>query len=434
MDLSFVLGVLVGVFLTGLVTVLLWRSRTPDQALALELATARAQAEGLEQRHETVLEQHREQVTAAREQIRELQEQLRLVAERERHDARILQTLSPVAENLRTMQESVRRLEQERAAQFGAITEQLEGQRAAGERLYSTTQALASALRSSTSRGAWGETQLRNVVEAAGLTQRVDFDVQFGLEGEAGRGRADMIVRLPGGKALAVDAKVPFDAYLEAHAIPAGAGAEEEARRTTLLRAHVRALRGHIDTLAARAYWSGLPASPEFVIAFVPSEPLLASALDADPTLLEYAFNKRVALASPVTLWSVLKTVAYTWQQDVLTDDAKRLLDLGKTLYTRLAKLSDHAEALRRSLEKTVDCYNAFAGSLESRVLVTARQFDSLDESRVIPSSGTITAVPQRLTAIEFLDPQAATDGGDSSDAGDSERLATPISPPDAAR
>ncbi|PPH78463.1 DNA recombination protein RmuC [Rathayibacter sp. AY1D4] len=403
MDLSFALGLVVGALLAGVVAVLLARSRTPDAALALDLATARARAEGLEERHEAVVEQHREHLGSARDQIRELQEQLRVVAERERHDARILQTLSPVAESLRGMQEAVGRLERERAAQFGAITEQLEGQRAAGEQLRSTTETLASALRSTTSRGAWGETQLRNVVEAAGLTQRVDFDVQFGLEGEAGRGRADMVVRLPGGKAIAVDAKVPFDAYLEASAIPAGVGGEEEARRAGLLRAHVRALRGHVDALAARSYWTGLPASPEFVIAFVPSEPLLASALDADPSLLEYAFRKRVALASPVTLWSVLKTVAYTWQQDVLTDDAKRLLDLGKTLYARLGTLADHAEGLRRSLEKTVDSYNAFAGSLESRVLVTARQFDSLDESRVIAPVRGVASSPRRLTAVELL-------------------------------
>jgi DNA recombination protein RmuC len=247
MDLTFVLGLVVGALLAGVAAVLLARSRTPDAALALDLATARARAEGLEERHEAVVE---------------LQEQLRVVAERERHDARILQTLSPVAESLRGMQEAVGRLERERAAQFGAITEQLEGQRAAGEQLRSTTETLASALRSNTSRGAWGETQLRNVVEAAGLTQRVDFDVQFGLEGEAGRGRADMVVRLPGGKAIAVDAKVPFDAYLEASAIPAGAVGEEEARRAGLLRAHVRALRGHVDALAARSYWTGLPASP----------------------------------------------------------------------------------------------------------------------------------------------------------------------------
>ncbi|NQX11286.1 DNA recombination protein RmuC [Microbacteriaceae bacterium VKM Ac-2855] len=405
MDGNFVFGLLVGAALSAVITLLWARGRTaPDAALALELATSEATVHGLREHQETIAEHHREQVGAAQEQIRELQEQLRTVAERERHDARILQSLSPVAESLRTMQTAVTRLENERALQFGAITEQLEGQRLAGEQLRSTTATLASALRSNSTRGVWGETQLRNVVEAAGLTQRVDFDVQFGLESEAGRGRADMVVRLPGGKAIAVDAKVPFDAYLEASAIPAAGTGEQEARRRTLLGAHVKAVRGHIDSLAGRQYWSGLPASPEFVIAFIPSEPLLASALEADPSLLDYAFRKRVALASPVTLWAVLKTVAFTWQQDVLTEDAKRLFDLGKTLYQRLATLSDHADGLRRSIEKTVDSYNSFAASLEGRVLVTARQLDALDESRVIGTAATIDAAPRRLTAVEFTE------------------------------
>lgn len=405
MDGIFFVGLLVGLVIGVLITVLWARGRTaPDAALALELATSEATMLGLRAQQDAAVEHHREQVSAAHDQIRELQEQLRTVAERERHDARILQTLSPVAETLRTMQSAVTRLENERAHQFGAITEQLEGQRLAGEKLRDTTETLASALRSNSTRGVWGETQLRNVVEAAGLTQRVDFDVQFGLESESGRGRADMVVRLPGGKAIAVDAKVPFDAYLEASAIPAGAGPEEQARRRTLLQAHVKAVRGHIDALAGRAYWSGLPASPEFVVAFVPSEPLLASALEADPSLMEYAFRKRVALASPVTLWAVLKTVAYTWQQDVLTDDAKRLFDLGKTLYQRLATLADHAEGLRRSIERTVDSYNSFAASLEGRVLVTARQLDALDESRVLGTVAPIESTPRKLTAVEFTE------------------------------
>lgn len=405
MDGIFFVGLLLGA-LVGAAIVWSWlRGRSaPDASSMAALAAAEATVAGLREQQGVVTAQHREQLLAAQEQLRELQEQLRSVAERERHDARILQTLSPVAETLRTMQSAVTRLENERAHQFGAITEQLEGQRLAGERLRSTAESLASAMRSNSTRGVWGETQLRNVVEAAGLTQRVDFDVQFGLESESGRGRADMVVRLPGGKAIAVDAKVPFDAYLEASAIPAGSSAEEEARRRTLLLAHVKAVRGHVDALAGRSYWSGLPASPEFVIAFIPSEPLLASALEADPSLLEYAFRKRVALASPVTLWAVLKTVAFTWQQDVLTDDAKKLFDLGRTLYQRLATLADHADGLRRSLEKTVDSYNSFAASLEGRVLVTARQLDALDESRVIGTAGAIASTPRRLTAVEFVE------------------------------
>ena len=172
---------------------------------------------------------------------------------------------------------------------------------------------------------------------------------------------------------------------------------------------HVKAVRSHIDALSARGYWQGLAASPELVIAFIPSESLISSALEADPALLDYAFSKRVALASPVTLWSVLKTVAYSWQQDVLTDDAKQLFDLGRELYQRLSTLSEHADKLRKSIESTVKSYNQFANSLESRVLVTARKLQGLDESKVLGTTGGIDSSPRQLTAVELMatDPEA---------------------------
>ena len=253
-------------------------------------------------------------------------------------------------------------------------------------------------------RGVWGETQLQRVVEAAGLTQHVDFVTQTSILSDAGVGRPDMIVRLPGGKYLPIDAKVPFDAYLEASQIPFTATGEEAARRKQLLDRHVRAIRGHIDALAKRTYWEGLDSSPEFVIAFIPSESLLSSALEAGPTLLDHAFGKRVALASPVNLWAVLKTVAYTWQQQAVTDEAKKLFDLGNTLYQRLGTLSGHADGLRKAIERTVDSYNKFANSLETRVLVTARQFPGIDETKILAETTVIHETPRKLTALE-LDP-----------------------------
>ena len=161
-------------------------------------------------------------------------------------------------------------------------------------------------------------------------------------------------------------------------------------------------MRGHIDTLASKAYWAGLDASPELVIAFIPSESLVSSAMEADPSIMDYAFNKRVALASPVTLWSVLKTVAFSWQQDVLTDQAKTLFDLSKELYQRLATLAEHADKLRRSIDTTVNSYNQFANSLESRVLVTARKLSALDESKVIGDTHTVEGSPKHITAPEL--------------------------------
>ena len=363
--------------------------------LMAELASIQATAEGL-----------REQIGIQHRQYTDFVERTRsdaaAAAERERAESKVLQALTPVQETLRTMQLKVTDLETQRSLQHGQLSEQLKSATESEERLRSTAEALASALRSNSTRGVWGETQLRNVVQAAGLIERVDFDVQSSISTDAGAGRPDMIIHLPGGKNIAVDAKVPFNSYLEASAIAATATGEEGARREQFLKQHVKAVRAHIDSLSSKAYWAGLDASPELVIAFIPSESLVSSAMEADPAIMDYAFSKRVALASPVTLWSVLKTVAFSWQQDVLTEDAKNLFDLGKELYSRLATLSEHADKLRRSIDSTVNSYNQFANSLEGRVLVTARKLNALDESKVIGETTLIESTAKQLTAVEL--------------------------------
>jgi len=363
--------------------------------LQAERAAIQATAKGL-----------REQVDALQAQYREVIEQHRsdaqAQADREQRESKVLQALTPVQESLRTMQHKVTELETQRSLQHGELSQQLRAATESEERLRSTAESLASALRSNSTRGVWGETQLRNVVQAAGLIERVDFDVQHSINSDAGAGRPDMVIHLPGGKNIAVDAKVPFAAYLEASQISVTATGEEGARRDALLKQHVRVLRSHIDTLASKAYWAGLEASPELVIAFIPSESLVSSAMEADPGIMDYAFSKNVALASPVSLWSLLKAVAFTWQQDVLTDQAKFLFDLSKELYGRLATLSEHADKLRRSIDSTVSSYNQFANSLETRVLVTARKLNALDESKVIGEAKTLDQAPKQLTAIEM--------------------------------
>jgi DNA recombination protein RmuC len=363
--------------------------------LSAELAAIQATATGL-----------REQLGIQQAQFTEFVERSRAEqvaqAERERSESKVLQALSPVQETLRTMQQKVTDLESQRSLQHGELSQQLKSATESEERLRSTAESLASALRNNSTRGVWGETQLRNVVQAAGLIERVDFDVQSSITSDAGAGRPDMVIHLPGGKNIAVDAKVPFAAFLEANQIPATAVGEEAARREALIKQHVKVIRGHIDTLSSKAYWAGLDASPELVIAFIPSESLVSAAMEADPSIMDYAFSKRVALASPVTLWSVLKTVAFSWQQDVLTEDAKRLFDLGKELYARLSTLSEHADKLRRSIDSTVNSYNQFATSLESRVLVTARKLNALDESKVIGETAPVEQTPKHLTAAEL--------------------------------
>lgn len=370
--------------------------------LRAELAAAEAAAAGL-----------REQLRQQQSQQREAAEQQRLDqaerAEREKRESAVLQALSPVRETLATMQQKVSELEQQRSAQYGSLAEQLKQAQAADERLRATTESLASALRSNSTRGVWGETQLRRVVEAAGLIEHVDFDVQHSVTTDSGRGRPDMVVRLPGGKYIPLDSKVPLEHYIEASSIPETAVGEEAARRKALIEKHVKAMRSHIDALSKKTYWQGFDAAPEFVIAFIPNESLLSAALEADAGLLNYSFERRVALASPVNLFAVLKTIDYAWQQQAVSDEAKKLFDLGNTLYQRIGVLAGHADSLRKAIERTVDSYNKFASSLESRVLVTARQFPGINEAKLqsVAEPEPIHESPRRLTTPELTDGEA---------------------------
>jgi DNA recombination protein RmuC len=366
-----------------------------------ELAATQARAEGLRDQIETAQQQYRELVERQRSEI----------AAREARDAaesRVLQALAPVKQTLSEMQHKVGELESQRTLQHGELAQQLRSAAESEERLRATAESLASALRSNSTRGVWGETQLRSVVEAAGLIERVDFDVQSSISSDSGVGRPDMVVHLPGGKSIAVDAKVPFNAYLEASQIPATASGADGAKRADFMKQHVAAVRAHITALGSKAYWNGLDASPELVIAFIPSESLVSSALEADPGIMEFAFGKRVALASPVTLWSVLKTVAYSWQQDVLTNEAKTLFDLSRELYSRLATTAGHIEKLGRTIERSVKDYNAFVGSLERQVLPTARKLGALDESKVLAPLKGIEEAPRELTAYELVSREGA--------------------------
>jgi DNA recombination protein RmuC len=421
---ALVIGLVVGIVIGAVIGLLIGRSRRAVEATgenpavvearhAAALAEVRAEEAALRAELssdaaalQATASALREQLGDQQEQFRQFTERTRLEAiersERERAESKVLQALTPVQETLRTMQQKVTELETQRSQQHGELSQQLRNSSEAEERLRATTDSLASALRNNASRGVWGEAQLRNVVESAGLINRVDFNLQSSINSDAGAGRPDMVVRLPGGKSIAVDAKVPYNSYLEATKIPPTATGEEETRRKALLDAHAKQVKSHIDALSAKTYWAGLEASPDFTVAFIPSEPLLAAALEHDPGLLDYAFSKNIALASPVNLWAVLKTVAFTWQQDVLTEDAKRLFDLSKELYGRLGTLADHAEKLRRSIDSTVSSYNQFASSLENRVLVTARKLDALDESKVIGAPGMVDQQPKQLTAIEL--------------------------------
>jgi len=346
-----------------------------------------------------------DKLRSAEEKTLALQAQLDLLTTQHRElqtrhdvDQQILRTLEPVAQTLSRMDQKVQELERQRSAQHSQLSEQLRQVASNDEALRSTTESLASALRSTTTRGRWGEVHLRRVVEAAGLLERVDFDVQTQVTGDNGQGKPDMIVHLPGGKHLAVDAKVPFTAYWDAQQISPAATGEEAARRDSLLSQHVKAVRVHVDALGKKAYWEGVGSSPEIVICFLPTEALLSAAVEADPDLIDWAFSKKVALATPVTLWSVLKTVAFSWQQDVLTEDAKKLFDAGKELHQRLGVLAQRIESLGKSIGQTVKNYNQFVGTLETRVIPSARRLGAFGDNEDLMAD--INAIDEPLRPL----------------------------------
>ena len=382
------LGLLIGAIVGALVAALRFRSKGSDSSLAIQLASAEATVTGLNAALLRAEEDRKQRET------------------REREESRLIAELAPVKDRLEQMQISVKALEKERTEQFGTIQEQLKNAIASDDQLRKTTQALSQALSSNSIRGVWGETQLRKLVELAGLIKHADFSEQATFSTDSGSGRADLIINLPGGKSLAIDSKVPFNSYQEASAISELAEGDDARRRAELITAHVKAMKVHIDALSGKEYWTGLNASPDFVIAFVPSESLLSAALDADPALLEYAFKKNVALASPVSLFSVLKTINYIWRQNADEGSVRTMIKLGKELYERIGKIAEHAEKLGRSITSTVKDYNVFISSLESRVLVTARKLNDLDENQLgtdeIISPAPLESAPDSITASEL--------------------------------
>src|SRR5438270_13065679 len=287
-------------------------------------------------------------------------------------DARLKQAGAPLAETLTKVETQMREMEKERVGAQQALAQQIEFVRKSGDELRQETQSLVSALRKPQTRGRWGELQLRRCVEYAGMTDRCDFTEQTSVTTAEGVLRPDMVVKLVGGKSIVVDSKVTPAAYLEAH------DAVSDVVREERLAAHARHLRQHVEQLAAKAYWAQFSPSPEFVVLFVPGDPFLAAALEREPNIIDEAFSKRVHIATPTTLISVLRTCAYAWQQEALAENAREVFDLGRELYKRLGTLGGHVDKLGRSLTGAVNDYNKTVGSLESRVLPQARKLKEL--------------------------------------------------------
>jgi DNA recombination protein RmuC len=302
--------------------------------------------------------------------------------------------VQPLKESLSKVDGKLEEVEKNRVGAHSALTEQLRSLHHAQQSLQTETGRLVQALRSPNVRGQWGELQLRRVVEAAGMLEYCDFDLKESVDVDGSRLTPDMIVRLPGGRNVVVDAKVPSAAYLDA------VETDDESVRSGKLRDHARQVKDHVVRLGNKTYWQHFQPAPDLVIMFVPGEMLLSAAMQKDPSLLEFSLGRGVMLASPLTLMALLRAVAYGWQQEKIARNAQEISDLGRQLYDRIRVMAEHFEEVARGLTRSVDAYNRAIGSLESRVLVTARRL----KEKGIPA-------PEDMPELEVIDHTARAIG-----------------------
>jgi DNA recombination protein RmuC len=399
--LAFVAGGALGVGATVLVsrTLLGQERRSAAQALAqIEQGEQRLRDAFQALSAEALRENHQSFLALAKGTLGELHQGAN--HELETRQQAIESLVKPLQESLQQVDAKLHVVEKERREHYGQLTEQLRHVASAHEKLHSETHNLSKALRAPTVRGRWGEIQLKRVVEMAGMLEHCDFSVQETAAADDSRLRPDLVVRLPGGKRVVVDAKAPLEAYL------AGIEASEESERRRSLVDHARQVRDHMTRLGSKKYQDQFDPTPEFVVMFLPGETFFSAALEQEPTLIEFGVDQGVIPASPTTLIALLRAVAYGWKQESLARNAREISELGRELHARVARLSGHFVRLGSGLDRAVQAYNETLGSLESRVLVQARRFHELGASR----SGDEIAELKPLDR-SVREPSAARDG-----------------------